>query len=122
MSNVKRAGGRHRASTMKSMPEIPKVLPSQLEERAGQLDPSAKQCEASWTPHRGEMTEEQASHLRRIKSSFTFHVDQKYRAGQREHGGDLFTKPTLHVLDSAIEEVVDAYVYLTTIRERLRGY
>lgn len=67
------------------------------------------------------MTKEQEAHLSRLKKSFASHCDSKYRRGQAEHGGDLFTKPTLIVLDAAIEEAVDSYVYLESLRERLYG-
>ena len=41
----------------------------------------------------------------------------KYRVGQREHGGQLWTKPGL--LDMAIDEAIDQVVYLLTLKQQL---
>lgn len=41
----------------------------------------------------------------------------KYRAGQKEHGGQLWTKAGL--LDMAIEEAIDQVVYLLTLKQQL---
>jgi hypothetical protein len=68
-----------------------------------------------------DMTEEQEKHLQRVKDDFVKLVDPKYRKGQKEHGGDLFTKPSVDLLDSAIEEAVDQFVYLSSLREHLYG-
>lgn len=65
------------------------------------------------------MTPEQEAHLKRIKANFTKKVDKKYRAGQEEHGGDLFHDSILLLLDKAISEAIDQVVYLETIREGL---
>lgn len=56
-------------------------------------------------------------HLARIKANFLDLVDTKYRQGQAEHGGQLWTKPGL--LDEAINEVVDLAVYLLTLKEQI---
>lgn len=42
---------------------------------------------------------------------------EKYRAGQQEHGGDIWTKPGM--LANATHEVIDLAVYLYTVREQL---
>ena len=68
-----------------------------------------------------KMTEGQEAHLKRIKDRFSALVDPKYRKGQESHGGDLFTVPTLTILDMAIEEAIDQVVYLITLRDRLIG-
>lgn len=67
------------------------------------------------------LTPEQEQHLKRIKANFTSKVDTKYRAGQKEHGGDLMHNNALAVLDMAIAEAVDLVVYLETLREVLVG-
>lgn len=67
------------------------------------------------------MSDEQELHLRRIKDSFLIQVDAKYRAGQKEHGGDLMCDNALSILDMAILEAVDMVVYLETLREVLAG-
>jgi hypothetical protein len=65
------------------------------------------------------MTLEQELHLRTIKEQFAADVDAKYRAGVREHGGNLWEMPTVELIDEAMKEAVDQYVYLATLRGQL---
>ena len=65
------------------------------------------------------MTPEQEQHLHTIKETFDIWVDRKYRAGQKEHGGNLFDLSFESLLDNAIDECVDQFVYLLTIRQSL---
>ena len=65
------------------------------------------------------MTPEHEKHLEQIKQTFLELVDTKYRAGQEEHGGNLFNKDGL--LDFAIEEVLDLAVYLFTLKQQKDG-
>lgn len=67
------------------------------------------------------MTPEQEQHLKRIKASFATKVEAKYRAGQKEHGGDLMYNNALTLVDMAISEAIDQVVYLETIKEVLVG-
>lgn len=62
------------------------------------------------------MTNEQEQHLADIKVEFERQVDAKYRKGQAEHGGDLWKKPG--VLEMAMDECVDHFVYLYVLREQ----
>lgn len=62
------------------------------------------------------MTAEQEQHLADIKARFSKEVDKKYRAGQAEHGGDLWKKPG--VLEMLMDEAVDFYVYAYTLRQQ----
>lgn len=62
------------------------------------------------------MTPEQEAHLTRIKERFINDLDQKYRAGQGEHGGDLWMKPGM--LERAYEEVLDLATYILTAMEQ----
>lgn len=62
------------------------------------------------------MSEDHEAHLNRIKDAFRKDVDAKYRKGQAEHGGKLWLKQGM--LDHAIEEAIDLYVYLATLREQ----
>lgn len=66
-----------------------------------------------------KMTPTQERHLQAIKEEFTKLVDTKYRKGQAEHGGDLFTKSLMNLLNAAIEEAIDQVVYLLTIKQNL---
>ncbi len=66
------------------------------------------------------MTPEQEEHLQKIKGEFNKLVDTKYRKGQKKHGGDLLTKKELELLDMAIDETIDQFVYLSTLRNKLR--
>lgn len=64
------------------------------------------------------MTEEHEAHLADIKAEFTADLDAKYRAGQEEHGGNIWEKRGM--LTHAIEEAIDQVVYLYTLRRQLR--
>lgn len=66
------------------------------------------------------MTDAQEAHLQRIKDKFTAAVDEKYRKGQVEHGGNLWNKAG--VIDYAIEEALDMVVYLYTLKEQIEEY
>lgn len=65
------------------------------------------------------MTAEQEAHLARVKARFVADLDAKYRAGQEEHGGDLWLKPG--ALENAYAEVLDLAVYLITLMEQRDG-
>ena len=66
------------------------------------------------------MTPDQEAHLARIQLRFAADLDQKYRAGQDHHGGDLWLKPG--VLENALSEALDLICYLyTAIERRDRG-
>ena len=62
------------------------------------------------------MTPDHEAHLQRIKDRFVADVDAKYRAGQLEHGGQLWLKPG--ALENAYAEVLDLAVYLLTAMEQ----
>jgi len=65
------------------------------------------------------MTLEQEKHLQQIKDEFVVLADAKYRKGQEEHGGDLFDKDVLWLLDQILYEAIDQVVYALTLREKL---
>ena len=65
------------------------------------------------------MTRDQEKHLQGIKNRFDDEVDTKYRAGQVEHGGDLFRKPGM--MRNLRAEVLDLVVYGDTLTEQLNG-
>lgn len=63
------------------------------------------------------MTPEQEQHLERVKARFALAADHKYRAGQKEHGGNLWLKPGM--VDMLLEEAIDFYIYLATLKEQI---
>lgn len=65
------------------------------------------------------MTEEQQAHVDRIKSDFRGKVQAKYANGVKEHGGNLWERDALYLVEQAMDEAMDQYVYLHTLRERL---
>ncbi len=65
------------------------------------------------------MTPDQERHLNYIKERFDAQVDSKYRAGQAEHGGNLWELSLLELINHGIDEAIDQYTYLVTIREKL---
>jgi len=58
-------------------------------------------------------------HLQAILSSFEKEVVLKYRTGVKEHGGHLWEKSGM--IDEAMNEVIDLYVYLHTLREQVKA-
>ena len=64
------------------------------------------------------MNHEQEAHLSSIKSRFCSGVDEKYRKGQLEHGGDLWKKPGLFPMLK--DETRDFIVYADTLEQQLR--
>jgi hypothetical protein len=68
-----------------------------------------------------KMTNDQEKHLARIQAAFIRKSDEKYRAGQKEHGGELIAKNDLWILDAALSEAIDQVIYLETLRERIVG-
>ena len=61
------------------------------------------------------MNEERERHLALILTASACRIDRKYRAGQAEHGGDLFRKP---LGEELIAEAVDQVIYSLTKREQ----
>lgn len=74
--------------------------------------------DSSWEGFK-KVTPEQENHLAEIKNSFETLVDIKYRKGQEEHGGDLFKKGILDLVEDALNEAIDQFVYLITIRNKI---
>ena len=65
------------------------------------------------------MKQQQEQHLANIKEDFLREVDKKYRAGQEQHGGDLWAKKDL--IDKALEEIIDLYVYMVTLKTQIEN-
>jgi phage terminase large subunit GpA-like protein len=62
------------------------------------------------------MTKPQELHLERIKERGLALLDAKYRAGQREHGGNLWQKPMVR---NIMEESLDLLVYTLTLEQQM---
>ncbi len=65
------------------------------------------------------MTFEQDQHLTKIQTEFSRMVFWKYRQGAKEHGGNLIDMTPLQLLDNAIDECIDQFTYLITLRDKL---
>lgn len=46
-------------------------------------------------------------------------LDAKYRAGDKEHDGDLRDMTPLQAINEAIDENIDQYVYLMRVKEHI---
>ena len=67
------------------------------------------------------MSPEQELHLQRIKYQFSRDVNIKYRKGVEEHGGNLWDMPSKQLLEEAIKEAIDQYVYLSALKDKFFG-
>lgn len=63
------------------------------------------------------MTKGQRAHVQRVLDAHTGLIARKYRAGQKEHGGNCWEKPGM--LAHAMDEAADLPVYLHTLQEQL---
>ncbi len=68
------------------------------------------------------MTPQQEQHLQEVLKAASSLIETKYRAGQAQHGGDLFTKTPSELIDEAILEAVDQIVYLLTAKNNLQKW
>jgi hypothetical protein len=65
------------------------------------------------------MTNEQENHLAEIKAHFAEAVDRKYRRGAEEHCCDIRDYSAMWLLEEAVNENIDQFTYLTTLRTKL---
>jgi|TARA_Y100001951_G_scaffold76364_1_gene63531 hypothetical protein len=63
------------------------------------------------------MTLKQEDHLADIQKAVGTEIDRKYRAGQAEHGGDLWERVPL--IDDMIDESIDQMTYALTLKTQL---
>ncbi len=68
---------------------------------------------------RGEMTDQQEQHLEHIQEAFERAADGKYRAGVREHGGNLWEMTPRELVLNALAEAVDQVTYLVTLLDKM---
>jgi hypothetical protein len=66
-----------------------------------------------------KMTPAQGAHASRIAQGLSATLLAKYERGVVEHGGNLWERTPLELVDEALAEVLDQFVYLTTLREKL---
>lgn len=65
------------------------------------------------------MTPAQKNHLERIKRAFGSLTDTKYEQGAAEHGGSLWERSAIFLVEEAIKENIDQFTYLVTLRDKL---
>lgn len=65
------------------------------------------------------MTEEQEEHIVDIQETFDMMVASKYRKGAEEHGGDIRDRTTAWLIEQAMDEAIDQFVYLYTLRNKI---
>lgn len=77
----------------------------------------ARYCELTGVPIATDsMSADQEAHLERVKRRVCERIDQKYRRGQKEHGGDLWRKNG--IIEMLLDEVADSVVYGETLKEQ----
>jgi hypothetical protein len=64
------------------------------------------------------VTKGQRAHVGRVLDAHTGIIKSKYRAGQKEHGGNCWEKPGM--LAHAMDEAADLPVYLHTLWEQIQ--
>lgn len=67
------------------------------------------------------MTPDQKKHAETIAMAFTGLMKDKYKKGVEEHGGNIWDMSALHLIEEAISENIDQFVYLYTARQKLLG-
>ena len=65
------------------------------------------------------MTRRQEQHLVAVIHSVSRRIDRKYRAGAVEHSGDIRDLTPVQLVEEALNEVADLFVYLETVKVKL---
>lgn len=65
------------------------------------------------------MTNEQKAHSAHLAKAFQDTMEVKYSNGAKEHGGNLWDRSPMFLLNQAISEAVDQFVYLQTLKDKL---
>ena len=65
------------------------------------------------------MNKKQKEHITSIMDDTVNLMYTKYKAGVRQHGGNLWDKKDL--IDMAISEAIDQVVYLLTLKEQIKN-
>ena len=67
------------------------------------------------------LTKEQNDHLVSLIVYFAEAVTNKYVTGQKEHGGNIWDMSAERLLDEAINENLDQFTYLMTLKQKMKG-
>lgn len=65
------------------------------------------------------MTKKQVDHLDCLIEQFRTLATNKYSLGAKEHGGNLWDKGIMFLVEEAILENIDQFIYLMTLRQQL---
>lgn len=68
------------------------------------------------------ITNAQNEHMADIEQDFRCEMRRKYIKGAAEHSGNLQDSSVASLIDNAIDEAVDQYVYLHTAREKVKAF
>ena len=66
-----------------------------------------------------KLSQSQRFHLSTLNSTHKVLLSKKFKKGAEEHGGDLQDMPPMQLLDAAIDENIDQFVYLQTLKSKL---
>ena len=69
--------------------------------------------------HNKPMTAEQEEHLSDLKFRIVRMLDLKYRAGAAEHGGNVWDKTAMGLLEESLSENIDQFTYLSTLKDEM---
>ena len=72
-------------------------------------------------PKEFQLTPKQVQHVNELASTFCDVMTRKYIQGAEEHGGDLQDMNPLQLCENALEEAIDQFVYLATLRRKLKN-
>jgi len=67
-----------------------------------------------------QFTASHLQHLQQIKAVAADMIDDKYRRGQAQHGGNLWGMSTARIVEASLEEATDQMTYLLTLRQQTR--
>lgn len=67
------------------------------------------------------MSEEQERDLQEIQGLFHSLVDEKYRAGAKEHGGNIWDMTIDDLAHEAMNEAIDQFTYLKTLHDKIQS-
>jgi hypothetical protein len=69
--------------------------------------------------HENRMTDEQFDHMTANSLEFNFQYQDKYRDGQKSHGGNMWEMGAYQALENMEAEVLDQWSYCRQIRKVL---